>query len=691
MRNKIVKKAFAAGLSFATVFGMVPAISGTASVDAMAAPQVVNDINLNIDGNIHGIENPTSIDSSTTAWSGSKISYAGREWYVLDANGYLGGSSSSQGDMLLLSSKEVAHMTFDSESSDWSTSDIRNYLNVDFLAGFSSIEQGALVNTEISGSNTYAGEGTTFPSVTTYDKVFLLDLNDVQTNDYGFGSTSTLANYSYYWWLRSPENNLYVWEVDPGGTVSTFPAPWDSNELVRPAMNLDLDLVAFTTSQGTVKSDFALVGSNNVSADTVWQTTLINDDQSFDAVVPSYGQVTNEVTIDVTNIDSNSYNQVSAMLTDFDGNVVAYGKIGDSQPGQKTFTIPETIDEGDYELAIFGEQVNGSDTSDYVSNVVINDFHVDDGSNVGIAIASDSHVSLAANSAPTIQEYLFGPMEDIILNADSGYYFADIYSTEDQQITVDGVTLEKVSPSQVKISGTPTDDVFFDPIMAMEKLSQETPTDLEGGVEMIINSTTDMEYAATLDAEEWSACTEGLTFVDAGDWYVRYQETDTMKASDAVMVTATPYMDYEYTQGAKGEYTTGSGAAMKFVCKGPLKNLTDLFVDDMYVDKDAFTLESGSTIITFNADYISSLTAGEHTLDLAYTDGWASTTFTVLSAPVVTEEPEDKTPVVENLSNETKEETTVDTGDSTSVAGYMAMMTLSGSGALYLLKKKETL
>ena len=41
------------------------------------------------------------------------------------------------------------------------------------------------------------------------------------------------------------------------------------------------------------------------------------------------------------------------------------------------------------------------------------------------------------------------------------------------------------------------------------------------------------------------------------------------------------------------------------------------------------TVKEGSTIVTLKADYLNTLTAGSHTLEIVWTDGSASTTFTV--------------------------------------------------------------
>ncbi|NCB04297.1 MAG: hypothetical protein EOM69_02100, partial [Clostridia bacterium] len=45
-----------------------------------------------------------------------------------------------------------------------------------------------------------------------------------------------------------------------------------------------------------------------------------------------------------------------------------------------------------------------------------------------------------------------------------------------------------------------------------------------------------------------------------------------------------------------------------------------------------YTVKSGSTIVTFAPEYLKTLSVGEHTLRLAFSDGYAQTTFTIAQA-----------------------------------------------------------
>ncbi len=52
-------------------------------------------------------------------------------------------------------------------------------------------------------------------------------------------------------------------------------------------------------------------------------------------------------------------------------------------------------------------------------------------------------------------------------------------------------------------------------------------------------------------------------------------------------------------------------------------------MDGNLIDRSNYTAKEGSTIITLKASYLNTLSAGTHTVEILWTDGSASTTFTI--------------------------------------------------------------
>lgn len=144
------------------------------------------------------------------------------EWQVLK----------QEGNKALLITKAMSPLfmrPFDSKSNVWADSEIRRWLNGEFLdTAFTDDEKAAIYETEL-------------PDVGTKDKVFLLSIEEAETlykNDKERGIWQ-------YWLLRSPGvNPSFTAEVLPGGALSGL-AYYYINKVVRPALWVDLDFVVF--------------------------------------------------------------------------------------------------------------------------------------------------------------------------------------------------------------------------------------------------------------------------------------------------------------------------------------------------------------------------------------------------------------------------------------------------------------
>ncbi len=90
--------------------------------------------------------------------------------------------------------------------------------------------------------------------------------------------------------------------------------------------------------------------------------------------------------------------------------------------------------------------------------------------------------------------------------------------------------------------------------------------------------------------------------------------------------------DYKITEGANGTWTQNSGGTLRFAANGDLSKFTGVQVDGKLLTADQYTAASGSTVVTLKASYLTTLSAGKHTLTVVYTDGDCSTEFELQSA-----------------------------------------------------------
>ena len=103
--------------------------------------------------------------------------------------------------------------------------------------------------------------------------------------------------------------------------------------------------------------------------------------------------------------------------------------------------------------------------------------------------------------------------------------------------------------------------------------------------------------------------------------------------------------EYKFTEGANQIYTIDESKNAIFRIDADF-SLFDgkLYIDGTLIDAKNYKAESGSTVITLNKEYVDTLSAGEHTIKVEFSDsGSATTKFEVKAKQVNTEKTEDIT------------------------------------------------
>lgn len=103
--------------------------------------------------------------------------------------------------------------------------------------------------------------------------------------------------------------------------------------------------------------------------------------------------------------------------------------------------------------------------------------------------------------------------------------------------------------------------------------------------------------------------------------------------------------EYKFTEGANQIYTIDESKNAIFRIDADF-SLFDgkLYIDGILVDAKNYKAVSGSTVITLNKEYVDTLSVGEHTIKVEFSDGGSATTkFEVKAKQVNTEKTEDIT------------------------------------------------
>ena len=317
--------------------------------------------------------------------------------------------SNANGQLFLLSDQnlDVFQYHTEQESVTWETSTMRSWLNgyeaskneggengIDYTSdnflgtAFSAKEKTAIAVTDVvNDPNTdYETDG----GNNTTDHIFLLSLTETYNPTYFPRGTNLLSTNTAYvagggkldrgmndanaadrWWLRSP--GYYHWQAayieDDGSPVADGNPVNDSSSAVRPAFNLNLTSVLFTSAATDGKpTGTGLTAVANYSGNE-WKLTLLDGTRDFD--ISNVAWSGNTLTFSYSRARTGSNEYISAIIEE-NGAITYYGRILQltSESGTASLSLPGGVTLGDTTtLYVFNEQVNGDKRTDYASGL----------------------------------------------------------------------------------------------------------------------------------------------------------------------------------------------------------------------------------------------------------------------------------------------------------------------------------
>ena len=156
---------------------------------------------------------------------------------------------------------------------------------------------------------------------------------------------------------------------------------------------------------------------------------------------------------------------------------------------------------------------------------------------------------------------------------------------------------------------------------------------------------------------------------------------------------------YKIIEGTESSYVLQSGNSLTIRGDGEFSKFAGIKVDGVQIGKDNYDVKSGSTIVTLKSSYLNTLADGTHNLEMLWTDGSASTTFTIQAN--VNQNPDNKNQETATASNtqpatQTNTKQTTDkspkTGDYNNPLVWAAWLIVSEiiiAGTVYYRKKKH--
>lgn len=155
--------------------------------------------------------------------------------------------------------------------------------------------------------------------------------------------------------------------------------------------------------------------------------------------------------------------------------------------------------------------------------------------------------------------------------------------------------------------------------------------------------------------------TEYWHCLDCGKYFADENGENEIELADTVIAKLPP----EIIEGMGQSLTEGESKELTFRSNAAFGDFLRVELDGKTLDEKNYTVKEGSTVVTLKADYVATLSAGEHTIGIVSESGTATTTFIVNAKAVV--------------DNDTK---SPQTGDNSHMAFWIALLFVSGAGVI---------
>ena len=297
-------------------------------------------------------------------------------WRVIGYDG--SGVASTQGDITMLAAYNMGWTMF-GESNAYADSDLKEA--VDTLAGKLTAKETDAVEKRTLATGSYNGENTDCVAGAQVDNAVFWPLSSKEAcavkEDLRIVDPEHMGWLSSFWLLRSPsafDSNVTYVEGD-GVVKFNYSVYGIYQELgVRPAFNLNLDSVLFTSAAVGGKPDGGLQPVSQNYTGNEWKLTLYDSKRNnFSRTTWEVSASTKGGTVEISYTDAktgaNEY--ISALIFDDVSNVIYYGRSNaplTENDGTAQITIPAGFAEGTYTMSVFNEQYNGDCKTDLASN-----------------------------------------------------------------------------------------------------------------------------------------------------------------------------------------------------------------------------------------------------------------------------------------------------------------------------------
>ena len=195
--------------------------------------------------------------------------------------------------------------------------------------------------------------------------------------------------------------------------------------------------------------------------------------------------------------------------------------------------------------------------------------------------------------------------------------------------------------------------------------------------------------------KDWSIESGNITLASTSDTTTFVMPAGAVSVKANYEAIPTP-VSYKILDGANSDWKQNTEETITIRGNGDFSKFVGVKIDGNTIDAKNYTAKEGSTIITLTTDYLKTLSIGTHTFEIVWTDGSASTNFTVSknNSGSETRKDDDKNKN-DNSGSQTGDNqhiTSPQTGDNSHPTLWISLLGASLIGllaTLYMRKKKD--
>lgn len=279
---------------------------------------------------------------------------------------------------------------------------------------------------------------------------------------------------------------------------------------------------------------------------------------------------------------------------------------------------------------------------------------------------------------------------------------ADYFNTSNDKISLDNRSGKKGPEPESVVTGVIGNKTFA--FIALERI---------GGIMVYdIADPANAKFANYINSREFDevikgdVSPEGLCFVPASEsktgkaMLLAACEVSGTLAAYQCDYEQSEMQDYKIIEGANETWTQNSDGTLTFRANGDIAKFTGIKVDGKLIDESNYTAVSGSTVVTFKAEYLKTLSAGTHEVTFVYTDGECSTNLEVKSVASEETKPTEEGKTDTAAPTESVKDTSNSdalsgaespkTGDEFNLALWLSLSIISLAGLAFTLRYKKS-